>query len=103
MVEALCLTALSAGLSNRPSKHLTNVHLWHFSNNLFTFKNMFEINFKNKSSTLKNIHNQGLSSCLEEVQKKVISDRQQHSEMDVGRERSTWGEYLHSLTVREYP
>lgn len=28
---------------------------------------------------------------------------QQHSEMDVGRERSTWGEYLHSLTVREYP
>lgn len=29
-----------------------------------------------------------------------ISDRQQHSEMDVGRERSTWGEYLHSLTVR---
>lgn len=28
-----------------------------------------------------------------------FSDRQQHSEMDVGRERSTWGEYLHSLTV----
>lgn len=27
-------------------------------------------------------------------------DRQQHSDMDVGRERSTWGEYLHSLTVR---
>ncbi len=30
----------------------------------------------------------------------MFSDRQQHSEMDVGRERSTWGEYLHSLTVR---
>lgn len=27
-------------------------------------------------------------------------DRQQHSDMDVGRERSTWGEYLRTLTVR---
>lgn len=30
----------------------------------------------------------------------ALYDRQQHSDMDVGRERSTWGEYLHSLTVR---
>lgn len=40
---------------------------------------------------------------LEKYRIAFFSDRQQHSEMDVGRERSTWGEYLHSLRVREYP
>lgn len=44
-----------------------------------------------------------VDTCSKEVTTCFFSDRQQHSEMDVGRERSTWGEYLHSLTVREYP
>lgn len=45
-----------------------------------------------------------VQSCFGEIQKcAFLSDKQQHSEMDVGRERSTWGEYLHSMTVREYP
>lgn len=69
---------------------LTAFKIWHFHHMIF-FPKIYQTN--------KNIDNQAFKFMFWRSTN-CFSDRQQHSEMDVGRERSTWGEYLHSLTVR---
>lgn len=69
-------------------------------NDLFPKAYLKVYQWQNKTGKKKNIHSQAVKFMFWRKHRIVFMTRQQHSEMDVGRERSTWGEYLHSLTVR---